>query len=232
MTELEPILDQIPEDALSRIRQRWDNSASLNTPTLIRLAMLRDLVRTIHASKSQFLAEGKRDKVLNIKLLEARIEDLKNSAVLEGTLSDLLRADYVVKKRTRVLPEALFLSMDREKLTRYDRTWEAVIASEAVDQGWCFWNLNIWVEMGQVEEFHHALSERLTPHGIVLFTESAADAGKPSAVPPRDSLWLGRWWILLESKYRTPEFGVSTMPGVSSQPALPHWKLFFTPKKR
>jgi hypothetical protein len=142
---------------------------------------------------------------------------------------ELLSTDKELKKRTRLLPEALFSSIPREKLERYDRQWEAAIAAEATHAGWKFWSLEAWVEIPLVEEWNKRLNESLWPHGIILFVENASGGEAPN------NIWQGRWNVVIHPRFRQEDLSLdfSRWPGAPEQPPVPpRWKLLFTPKSR
>jgi hypothetical protein len=215
------------QEVIARFTARWNDSESVEESTLLRLAILRDLMREFHAQRSVLLASGKRAEAQGFREWEARAEAFRSAASLEGPLEELLHSGQPARKRTRLLPEALFSILEKDKFERYDRQWESTIAAEAASLGWRFWHLNAWVQISAVETWHRALSEKLNPHGIVLFAESAADTAGSDP-----NLWHGQWLVVLKPRYLTPDFHVRALPGSSETPAPPQWKLVFSPKKR
>jgi hypothetical protein len=221
------------ETLLAESSERWRQREGARDATLLRLVILRDLVRALHAQKSRFLATGQKSQAQSLKDWEARIDELKGCSPLEGDLYELLSGTRRARKRTRLLPEALYSSIEREKLERYDRQWEAAIAAEGASLGWRFWSLSASVEIMSVEAWNRRLAEQIWPHGITLYVEGgnapgAALAGAPGQVPS----WPGRWIVLLHNKFRAPaELGldIAAWPGTAADPA-PQWKLLFSPK--
>jgi len=211
---------------IERAEGRWRDAEGIEESTLLRLAILRELVRELHAEKSKLLARGARPEAQALKVWEKKIEDLKGAASFGGTLAEAIRGDLPTRKRTRLLPESLFHFLPKEKLERYDRVWESAIAAEAATLGWRFWSLTAWVQIHQAEEWHRALSDRLIPHGVLLFAESA------DAVDAAGNLWQGQWLLVLKPRFSTPDFRVRELPGVSLEPAAPLWKLLYSPKQR
>jgi hypothetical protein len=220
-----PIIDEI----LSQTAERWTHCEGQSEATLLRLNVLRELASTLHATKSQFLATGKRGEAQSLKSWESKLEELRGCSPLDGNLLELLNGARKAKKRTRVLPDALFTAIEREKLERYDRQWEGSLAAEAVSLGWRFWSLGVWVQIALIEDWDKRLREQLWPHGIVLFTESA---GSPLA---DSSDWHGRWIVALHPKFRTPaeiSLDFARWSGTVVSRGNPEWKLLFSPRSR
>ncbi len=220
-------------DLVDSHKERWKHCQGTPEETLLRLTLLRDLVRALHAQKSKCLALGKRDQLHTLKTWENQIEQLRGQSRLEGELTDLIRgAPPTARKRTRLLPEAIYSAIEKEKLDRYDRIWESSLAAEAVSLGWRFWTLEAWVEISLIEEWNRKLIEALWPTGIVLFTESATFEA------PRDSRemsqWRGRWFIVLNGKFKHPSeisINPSSWAGTPIHvPQAPQWRLLFSPK--
>ena len=89
----------------------------------------------LHAQKSRCLASGRRDLTQNLRNWENRILELRNQPKLEGDLLKQVNDTTPLRKRTRLLPEAIYTAIPREKLERYDRVWEAQLAAEACTLG-------------------------------------------------------------------------------------------------
>lgn len=225
-----PEFPQSLKPILEPAADRWHDSEGLEESTLLRLAVLRDLVRQIHSAKSKALARGAKDEAETYRYWERRIEELRSSAALSGSLDEVLRSTQPIRKRTRLLPDSLFSFIEKEKLERYDRSWEAILAAEAISLGWRFWALDAWVKIPQAEEFHKALGTQLIPHGVLLFAESAEDGAVT------ETAWHGRWVVILKPRFLTPDFRVSELPGlvsgVTQDTPSANWKLLFSPKKR
>lgn len=215
-------------DWVARFEPKWESIAGIPETHLLRLAVLRELWREVHAQKSRLLAKGQRSDLARLKPIEVGLDALRMAHKLDAPLRELLSSIPIGKAKTRLLPETLFNVIDREKLERYDRAWEWALASEALALGWNIWALYAWVEIAQAETWHQALEHQLNPHGIILFAESTPSGPDEEKHP--ESVWHGRWIIPLEPKYRTPDFGVSSLPGVSLQPSPPRWKMIFRPK--
>ncbi len=217
----------LPEHLLRPYSERWEEIEQADETTLVRLSLLRDLVREIHAEKSSLLAKGSRDEASKYRSLENRINDVRSAARLDQPLWQLLDPETEFKKRTRLLPETLFNFIPKNRFERYDRQWECAIAAEAASIGWKFWALDAWVEIPEAENWHRKLSAQLLPHGIILFAETLQD----SAVPHDADSWHGRWFVVLRPRFLTPNFGVAELPGTRATPHPPRWKLLFTPKQ-
>ena len=212
-------LPDASHDLLEKAGQRWRLCSQSEDVTLLRLAILRDFVRELHSQKSQCLAVGKRQELPALKLWESRAEKLRDCSPLDDDLKGLHSGDLKIKKRTRLLPEALFTVIDREKLERYDRQWEATLAAEGTSRGWRFWSVQVEIEIPEVEAWNRKFSEQLWPHGIVLFVESV------ETTPVDSPIWTGRWLVMIHPRFRSPQ----EVAPLASDPAT-HWKLLFSPK--
>jgi hypothetical protein len=241
MTAAAEALPQGCSEIFAQAAEHWRHCEGLEEATLLRLAILRDLIRELHAQKSRNLASGKKLEAQGLKVWELRVEDLRGSSKLEGDLMELLSDPAKKPKtRTRLLPEALFTNFSREKLERYDRQWEASLAAEAAQMGWHFWILDAWIDISGVEDWNQKLTEKLWPHGIILFSESAATQGFSSvAIGTGDdavNFWHGRWIVLMHPRFRAPDELLGASSNLVSRtpvpPTLPKWKLLFSPRKR
>jgi hypothetical protein len=227
-------IDEEFQNAIGSQSERWRHCEGQPESTLLRLAILREITRLLHSQKSRCLAAGRRDLVTSLRNWESRLQELRNQPRLEGDLATLVSGHSELRKRTRLLPEALYGAIEREKLERYDRQWEAALAAEACSLGWCFWRLESWVEITLVEEWNQRLNEQLWPSGVVLYVESS---GAPGGDRGRDfPLWHGRWLMVVNPRFKSPSEIASNLaqwPGSPSDPPAPaHWKLLFSPKVR
>jgi hypothetical protein len=220
--------------------EKWRHCEGHPESTLLRLSILRDITRSLHAQKSRCLSTGRRDLATALRTWEDRLHELRNTSRLEGDLTQLVSGAAEIRKRTRLLPEALYSAIEREKLERYDRQWEAAIAAEASTLGWRFWSLEAWVEITLVEEWNQRLTEQLWPSGIVLFVESSPTQG-PSGqsvggMGMEFPLWHGRWICIVHPRFKSPSEIASNLaqwPGSPPEtPSPAQWKLLFSPKVR
>jgi hypothetical protein len=234
-----------PDEIVQKSVPRWEDCEGLEESTLIRISILRDLLTDLHTEKSSLLSRGKRDEANAFREWEQKIEILRTASPLPLGLNDLLKDPTQARKRTRLIPDALYSFVPREKLERYDRTWEATLSAEGAALGWCFWAVDFWVKIDKIDQIHLALSYQLTPHGVILFSETASgalenvsqsavfDSSKSEAdTRMNEGLWKSRWFVLLKPRYRTPDFQLDALPGVSELPDAPQWRLLFSPKKR
>jgi hypothetical protein len=214
--------------AVEAAKARWNTFESPEEATLLRLSCLRDLIRDLHADKSRLLAKGKKQEAQDLKTLETRIEDLRTASELGSSLDEILVGTTPIKKRTRLLPDALYGAIPKQRFDRYDRIWETALAAEAASLGWTFWAMDAWVGVQSAEEFQKGLQTNLLPHAVILFAESheKQEAGEGQ------SLWHGLWYIVMQTRFRTPDFKASILPGVSQTPTPPAWKSIFLPKRR
>ncbi len=216
------------EKLTDRIFERWMDCDSYKEAHLLRMALLRELMRSIHAEKSRLLATGLKADAHDLKLWENQIEALRESSSLTGELMHLLENSDTLRKKSLVLPESLFKTIERDKLMRYDRKWEATLASLAFYFQWRLWKVEAWVEISQIEEWDKTLSSRLWPHGIILFTESAKlEEVKTVEEIDNQLIWKGQWFVLLDSKFNSTEelpLNLEQWPGSPRPaPSLPKW---------
>ncbi|MCM2277555.1 MAG: hypothetical protein NDJ89_05715 [Oligoflexia bacterium] len=222
---------------LERSTDLWKQIGESGGPSafLLKLAVLRDIHRAIHARKSGCLAKGQRDEARRLGEWETRVQELRLSASLDGDLTELIeRPASSARKRTRVLPDALFSFIPKEKLERYDRIWENALAAQACSLGWRFWILDAWVQIPLIERWNQTLTEQLWPHGIVLFTENAGFL-ESRTDNPDDALWRGQWYVILDPRFTDPNElsrGIAEWPGGTiTAPTPAHWRAVFTPKR-
>ena len=220
-----------PGELIEHVIERWKVCGGLEETTLLRLSILRDLTRRMHTEKSRCMAYGRKALIADFREWEEKIESLRSVASLEMGLEEAIESGAKIRQRTRLLPEGLFTFVDREKLERYDRAWEATIASEAAALGWCFWNLTAWVRIDSVEAWQDQLIDGLIPHGVVLFAESSERPLASGEHAPADA-WLGSWIVVLKPQYRSPDFRVAHIPGGVAGPRSPDWRVLYSPKRR
>jgi len=217
---------------MERAIPRWQSCEGIPETTLLRLVILRDLLRELHSERSRCLATGRKEEAQALREREQQLERLRSASPLQGDLETCLKPETALKKRTRLLPDGLFDAIPREKLERFDRTWEAAITAEAVALGWCVWSLEAWVDIAQVEGWQDAVSNRLLPHGVILFAEPAESPPPGDAGGPEGSCWHGRWYVALQPQYRTPDFKIAELPGTAVSADGPRWKRLFAPRTR
>jgi hypothetical protein len=220
-----------PSELVESVIERWKACGGLEETTLLRLSILRDLTRRMHAEKSRCMAYGRKTLVSDFREWEQKIEALRSAASLDMTLEEAIERADKLRHRTRLLPEGLFTFVDREKLERYDRAWEATLAAEAAALGWCFWRLTAWVRIDSVEHWQSQLVDRLIPHGVILFAESSERPLQAGEHAPSDA-WLGAWILVLKPQYRTPDFRIAQIQGGVPGPRSPEWRLLYSPKRR
>jgi len=216
------------ESELELAFEKWRDCQDLDTPTLLRLVVLREMIHLLHAEKSRCLACGKRQEAQALRVLEERLEALRDQPTLDGDIRQWCFSDKPIPagRRHRLVPDNLVTRIGRDKFDRYDRKWESAIAAEAAQAGWGFWTLEAWVEVSQVEPWAALLTQRLWPHGLILFVENACN---PSIM---ERYWQGRWYVALAPHYRHPdELALQlerwTGSGSSSDPGMapPRWSV-------
>ncbi|MBL7716163.1 MAG: hypothetical protein JNL01_11930 [Bdellovibrionales bacterium] len=218
------------EQLLEQAELLWKDFEELEEKTLLRLGVLRDLLDSLHAKKSESLARGKREEAAQIAALEARIDLFRNTSKFGSSLKELLDAKETPKKRTRLIPEGLYNFIPKEKLERFDRSWEMTLAAEGAQQGWNFWSLDVCVDVRQLADFQSGLGSALKPNGLILFAEGREQDTTPQSEGD-EAIWKGRWYILLKPKFRTPDFRVDSLPGASPKTEATYWRLLFTSRK-
>ncbi|MDR3608257.1 MAG: hypothetical protein P4M08_12880 [Oligoflexia bacterium] len=191
---------------LQRIEPRWIESSRLPAKKLLRLALTRDLARSLHTLHSQFLATGDelaaRDAIEREKFLSERFNELgldANDTAIAQIYAQAVAGPKGQKKdliAVSPIDPKLSSKIDATKLTRADRRWEAAIAHEALQLDWNFWTLESWVNVDEVESWGEKLPECLWPQGIILFVESSAF---------EESRWRGKWYLVLNPKIKSPE---------------------------
>ncbi|MGE0614720.1 MAG: hypothetical protein AB7P04_03690, partial [Bacteriovoracia bacterium] len=203
---------------------RWDDSAALAECSLLRLVILRDLYRYLHAERSKVLVEGSKKSVDDIRALQTSLEELRGQDLRGLSLSDVIsRAKAGKPLDTPRRPAAeLLQKIEREKLERYDRKWESALAAEAFHCGWGFWHLDAWVKVSTAEAFHGHLSRSLWPKGIVLFVEASPGNSLDKTDEP---IWKGRWVCTLSPQKDPKATPLLSIPGISSRPDEPRWNL-------
>lgn len=220
-----------PSELVEQVIERWKVCGGLEETNLLRLSILRDLTRRMHAEKSRCMAYGRKTLVEEFRIWEEKVEALRSAAKLDMSLEEAIENSTKIRHRTRLIPESLFTFIDREKLERYDRAWEATLAAEAAALGWCFWNLTAWVRIEAVEAWQEQLVDRLIPHGVVLFAESSERPAQNGEHAPAEA-WLGCWSLVLKPQYRTPDFRIAQIQGGAPGPRSPEWRILFSPKRR
>ena len=223
-----------PGELLARSARRWSDTAQNPARLLLRVAILRDLGRDLHARKSQSLAESNTSQLQLLETWAERIRILRDRAELDEDLPVLLAEDDLKPhaKKDRQLPSELYSALPKDKIERRDRAWEAAIAFEACSLGWRFWELDAWIELTSIELWHGTLQNQLWPNGILLYV----DIGQPPA-PPHAPAWHGRWIVVLAPEIQDPQalsnqLGIESWPGSLKNPSPDQalrWKLLFSP---
>lgn len=221
------------EEMIYHKKERWAECEGTPEATLLRLALLREISTELHPEKSRCLAMGLKTEAREIKEWESKIETLRSNPSLSNDLAALIQNQESPKKKTRLLPESFLRIIGRDKLTRYDRQWEAALAAEACHLRWLFWRLNMWVEIQNIEGWSRMLGDRLWPHGLILFSESTESwpPQKPTNQPIDESLWHGQWILVIHPRFKHPgelPLNLAQWPGAPSKPpAAPTWKVLY-----
>ena len=232
----------LPPELLRKYRQSWIRSESSPEMTLLRIELLRKLAQDLHSETSKYLARGSRSQTEKMMKLESQVEKLRDSLTLDGELAQLIqqRIPSSQLKKKVSFPKNFFKKLEQTKLLRQDRKWEASLAAEAARFGWQLWSLTTWVCIPEIEKWDRALSKKLWPKGLILFTEISSmnrdDLLQMEKTPP---LWRGRWHLLVKPKAKPtakakakpiaePQIDLMALPGNPTQAPHPaEWELLY-----
>jgi hypothetical protein len=221
------------ETVLSSCAPLWNQTRGLPEQRILRLAILRDLIRSMHAERSRLLALSQPDRADALRMVEPSTEALKFHPLAEASLPELVasRPERLAKpSRSPIPPELEAAAGGEGKFNRYDRQWEAEIAGEACRIGWGFWTMEAWIDIAKAENFHQALNQGLWPRGIVLFVESCSDTSdSPEDAAHSRSIWKGRWLIAHAPEQAPPGRSLGDLPGAVRPPRAADWRLLFAP---
>lgn len=220
------------EKIIAHENEKWKECTNLPETTLLRLSILRTLVQNLHTEKSRCLATGLKADAQLIRTWENHLELLQKSSKLTGELFETIQQSKDVPKKNRVIPEALFQRLNREKFERYDRKWEAVLVAEAMSLNWQVWTLEAWVNIPLIKEWDVYFTQKLWPQGIVLFVESAEEQVIDSQNHSEKNCWRGRWVVVLHPRIKTEHdlsFSFNHWPGAPdpAPPSPPRWTLIY-----
>lgn len=183
-------------EVLSRELDHWDMPNSHPSETkhlpILRLEILKRIARQVHSLRSQCLASGKRDDLPTLKHWEESIEKMAKLTRLDQDFYSLFNGLGKLPERSRIVPESIFKHIAREKLVRYDRTWEYHLAAEGCKLGWIFWSLISLVSIHEIEQWDEQLRTLLWPKGLILFSEPAPGP----LTGPQENTWSGQWIVL------------------------------------
>jgi len=197
--------------------RRWQDAEAHEGQILLRLSLLRDLARALHAEKSRILSHGTSGEARAIQRTENKIESLKSNSLSTSTLEEALQSNEAPRIRES-LPGKLFEVVDADKLQRSDRQWELAIAAEALRLRWNFWSVKGTIPIEQIEKVGLALERSIWPHGVSLFADSLDFSSKPPQ-------WEGVWTMVFHAKI-DPQ---ALFPGTQHPDfSLPKWKLLFS----
>lgn len=212
---------------LQELQEHWGQCADLPEEGLLRLSLLRNAMRRMHAEKSSHLARGERNQVALIKEWEDKVHRLRESPSLHGDLMEQLHGTIAAGRRSRILPEGLYHQISRDRLERYDRQWERLISAEACAMGWRFWSLSGKVAIDSTSESDHALQEGLWPNAVLLFSEPASTTN--GGIDGEH--WHGRWLMVVQPRFKSANdlhLNLSGIPGGVDRSW--QWKLLYSPR--
>lgn len=199
---------------------RWQEASAAKDEIILKLGILRDFSRQVHAERSVSLARGSVAELQRLEKLDQNLNSLLTSReeTLKIPLEQLLEnsASHLEKAPPSSFPAEFVAIIPKEKLERYDRKWELVISRQCLKQGWKFWKLESAVAIPEVEVFHNGLAQSLWPNGVLLFAESAAPLSSPQ------SRWSGRWVIAAR-----PFWEPNHLPSPYFELGANNWELLF-----
>lgn len=194
---------------------RWAQVARAADPTLLRLALLRELASDLHARKSTLPSDHA--SAPQLARLEPLVQIGWRASQLGFDVGSWSELERGLRQTLAKSPEAiegptfpdlpLVAEFGRERLVRADRRWELRLAQEAGHRGWWLWSNQAEVPLAEVSLLHERLQQRYWPRAILLFAESS----RPFL---SGAIWPGQWWFVAEPTWR-PE------------PKSGHWKQAF-----
>jgi len=214
----------LPKESL----KLWKETAALPDKAVLRLAILRDLSRRLHAERSMHLAQGKIPQGQTLEQVEAQLAAMRGvpELIAGDDLTRALATKLSPEPARANLPEALAVIVPRAKLERYDRHWEAFIAAEAFARGWAIWELDATIQIAKAEAFHKHLSQLLWPKGVILYVESLPVQPAGSG---EGSVWSGRWLLVSMVGLKPEHLEIERSPGIpiGSSISPPSWRRLF-----
>lgn len=199
--------------------QRWETTHQDNRTHLLRLSILRDLARSLHSWQSIILASGDSKDLPQFNFWQENIEKLVDRKDLSGQLTEILKENpkqFPPHNIQHSLPFGLLSNIDRARLHQPHAKWELAIACHAHRIGWRFWNLLATIPVFKIEKWNQNLHGVLWPNGIVLqISRSKKKLSRLTKMKSKvrhddNSLWTGRWLIVLDNHIRTPEELISS----------------------
>lgn len=217
-----PHLTQATLDFFSNYQDEWESNGNQKDSRVYRLAILRKIIRKIHALRSEYLAQGEVKRAEELEQVEPQINSLIDQP-LQGALLSLIQTPPNEQSIVHALPQDLLKAFGAQRFGRLDRRWETAIVAEASVQEWSFWTLEAEVYIDTLEDFHSELGKTLHPNGIILFVEGNLPPKEDRPTPP---LWLGKWFVTL--KEASPHFELKHLPGLSEVDSIA-WKSVLSP---
>lgn len=215
----------IPESLISDTSRKWVQCDSLKSSEVLKLGLLRDLKRSIHAEQSKYLSLGKRQEAVSLKNLENHLDELREAENLNSPLAYLLSGQATITTHPRSIPASFSKVIPPEKLNRYDRVWEKALVSWGLELGWSFWTLKAFVQVALAENWERSLAQKLWPNGISLYVEALHHPKTKNK-----GIWYGAWKIMAHPKIQTfDDLGIKfeTLPGVHLLISEPEWQKDF-----
>ncbi len=217
------LVQSIP--SIREVIQKWNHLGEHKYFSVLKLGLLRDLVRLVHAERSRALANGEASFAKSLGTLETSLDHSLAGGLDPSEILNFLTSSSAPKNQPTLANPVDFSRHSpwiKSHLERFDRKWEKTIAYEAFKWGWNLWSLHVVVKIDLAEKFHEQLGRYLWPDGILLFTE----ASHPSEQKKRNlQEWAGVWMCLLSSEIETPKFKIHEIPGVAAPDLLKWTKL-------
>ncbi|MEK6704490.1 MAG: hypothetical protein AABZ06_01750 [Bdellovibrionota bacterium] len=199
---------------------RWKALGRRHDASVLKLAILRNMSRDVHAQKSRDLSSSspgetsENDAVL--LELERILDNLRSSTLDSNDLETLLK-NTAPPLAERTLPKGLLAIIPSEKLLRRDRVWEAAIIAEGLNYHWHIWTLSASIPVAEVENWNNILADILWPGGILLYVESQDDG-------TNGKTWHGKWITLLAPEIDPLKFQAKLQTFDSKPPV---WELIY-----
>ncbi len=197
-----------PPRPFESLKRKWEQVESSNYQSLLRLAITRDLARQVHAGISGSMADSRAAKVEagSLRDLNTRLDSLRGHRTFNFAFNTLMEDFSALPEETspRKLSARLLAAFGRERLERYDRSWELAIAVDAERAGWAFWHADSAMPLQAVSAWNQGLGDRLFPRGIVLFCEKSPEPATDDSL-----LWGGRWSVVTDPEIAHPSKLVS-----------------------
>lgn len=199
--------------SIREIFQKWKHTLTHPHFSVLRLALLRELVRTAHAERSRQMALGNSKLSTALGKMETALDQSLKAGLDPAALLGFL-GDVALPPARRSTPPSWL----EPKLERFDRHWERAIYNQSQEAKWTLWSLSAVIAIKGAEKFHESLGRYLWPDGVVLYVES-----DPEVNHPKLDHWSGQWICVMSPAVQTPTFRIDQIPGYAGN-EIPTWK--------